>query len=108
MAAGDLTKKEDVFGTLSLVHGTIEGPASYAAGGFGPTPAKFGLTTVEFCHVQLIQSSSVLAYVGLYDHTTDKIKFYETGTVVDLPLVEIDDTTNLAAITIRFQAYGRK
>jgi len=107
MAAGDMTKHEDVFGTLNVVHGTVEGPSSYAAGGFATNPVKFGLTTVEFCSLNPVESAATLAFMPRYDHASGKIKLFEANTA-DAALVEVDDATDLDSVEIRFMALGRK
>lgn len=105
MAAGDITAIEsDIQGTQNVEYGTIELPASYAAGGPALGTAKFGLTTVNF-----VQFEQPAGYVFGYDRTNDKVKvFYGNYDGSDGPLIEVADTTNVAALVCRFRAEGRK
>ena len=57
MAAGDLTIiEEEIFGSQSIVIGTIElNAGAHGAGGYAPSAAKFGLTTVNFVDFEVVE-----------------------------------------------------
>jgi hypothetical protein len=107
MAAGDITiESQDVFGTKNVVIGTIEGEASATDGGVALSPAKFGLTDVDFVTFELIEVDADEAYASRYDYATDKVQTYECA--AGDAMQEIVATTDVHLLTFRFRAIGRK
>jgi len=111
MAAGDITIiEEEVFGSQSIIIGTMELEASaISAGGVAPATAKFGLTTVNFCHFEPIEmASGTDALLPRYDRVTDKVMIHEgDGPTTAGPLAESNEDTS-SATPLRFMAVGRK
>ena len=109
MAQGAVTViAEDVFGTRTIVIGTIELSAAYVAGGVAPSLAKFGLSTVDFVHLEPIELAAATALLPRYDRATDKVMIHEgDGPTTAGPLAQTDEALT-SAEDLRFMAVGRK
>ena len=109
MAQGDVTIiEEEVFGTQSIVIGTIELSAAYVAGGVAPSLAKFGLNVVNFVHFEPVELAATTALLPRYDRATDKVMMHEgDGPTTAGPLAESDEALT-SADDLRFMAVGRK
>lgn len=109
MAAGDITTiEEDVFGTKNVHAGSIEGPASYLAGGFALGTALFGLSSVEFVQFETVsQDAAAAGFVARYDRTNDKVQVFVGDSSAD-GMAEVADAVDLSSELFRFMAIGRK
>ena len=114
MAESDLTVVRSYHTVETDVEiGTIEGPASYAAGGFVANPGAavaskgFGLTTVDFATFELLEQGALTALMARYDRSTGRILVYESE-AIDLPFAEITDADDISSIEIRYRAEGKR
>lgn len=110
MAAGDITTVfEDVFGTHGIHVGTIEGPASYATGGFAPSDADFGFDSdLDFVVFEVVsQDAAAAAYVARYDRTNNLVQMFVGNATAD-GMAEVAAAVDLSSESIRFMAVGRK
>lgn len=109
MAIGDVTViAEDVFGTRNIVIADVALGDTYPAGGVVPSVAKFGLTTVDFVHIETVELAATTALVPRYDRATDKIMLHEgDGPTTAGPLAQTDEDCT-GATAMRVMAVGRK
>ena len=112
MAAGDITIiEEETFGTQTIIIGTFELPAvAYTAAGIAPGTAKFGLTTVNFCSMEPVETEADMskAVYPKYDRAADLVILYESASGVSAPM-DYSNVDPVANVTdVRFMAIGRK
>lgn len=76
---------------------------SYPTGGEAVTTGQFGLEVFDF-----VLGAPSGGYVPEFDHANKKLKvFYgDNNNVADGPLIEVPNTTDLAAVTFRVVAFG--
>lgn len=108
MAAGDFTLElEDARGSVHGRFGTVEGPASYSAGGFVVSPERFGFSKLRQVAFEPIRASSSSFYHAAYDRNTTRVQVFESGGA-GAPLAEVADGTDLSALAIRVKLEGRR
>jgi len=112
MATGDITIiEEETFGTQTIIIGTFLLPATaWTAAGIAPGTAKFGLTTVNFCAIEPVETEADMskALYAKYDRAGDKIFLYESASGVSAPM-DASDADPVANVTdLRFMAIGRR
>jgi len=112
MASGDIVIiEEDTWGTQTIVMGTFELPAgAYDAAGIAPSLAKFGLSTVNFCEIEPVETETNMskALFGKYDRAGDLVFLYETASVVSNPMDASNESVANNATELRFLAIGRR
>jgi len=96
MAAAVTVVRRTVWGDRKVIHATIAFDSSYPTGGEAITLADLGLKEVDFC-----MASPKAGYVPEWDDANSKMLMYwgDNNNASDGPLIEVADTTNLAAIT---------
>jgi hypothetical protein len=93
-------------GKQKIVKGTIAFDASYPTGGEPLTASQMALQVVE--HMTVHPGGGYVFEVIYSSATALLIKAYWQNEVAASVLVEVTNTTSLAALTaIRFTAYGR-
>lgn len=77
--------------------------SSYPIGGEAISAKELGLEVIEF-----VNPSPASGYVFEFDHTNKKLKaFYaDYDAAADGALIEVPDTTDLSAVTVRLVAFG--
>lgn len=115
MAVGDVTTIRDMEnGWENVLVGTVEGPSTYATGGFAlaaldggaaGSAIDFALTTVDFVAFELVEVDADEAFVARWDRATSKIQVYECLTADALQEIGAVD---ISSLDIRFRAHGRK
>ena len=112
MAESDITQvRNGHFPDFNVEVGTIEGPASYAAGGFAAQAVAaagqgFGLSVVDFVSIEPVIAGATTCLVAKYNHATWKIQGFEAE-AVDLPFTEVTDVDDLSTFEFRFFAVGK-
>ena len=109
MAVGDVTAIAKVHDSQRNVnYGTIEGPASYAAGGFALVSPGLDLSTVDFITFEVVsQDGATAAYVARWDRTNSKVQVFVGDSSAD-GMAEVANTTDLSSEIFRFKAEGRR
>ena len=102
MAAGELTNIEhEIWGTKNVVFADVEGPASYAAGGFALIPADAGLSGIVFG--SFVARKADGTWLGpLYDVVTNKLLLIESK--ASGKNAEVADAEDVSGATIRLLA----
>lgn len=78
--------------------------SSYPTGGEAVTAAQLGLATVD-----VAICSTNTGHIAQYDKANAKIKLYyaDYDAVADGALIEVPNTTNVAAVVVTVVAYGK-
>lgn len=80
---------------------SFAGPASYPTGGIAGFATALQAKTKSGRDPLVVAAGDCGGYVPVYDKTNDKLKVYWLDPTAGAkgPLVEVDDTTNLGAVT---------
>lgn len=108
LTIGTADKKVPGAEYVSIVDVTFD--SSYPAGGEAVTAADFGLNTIRTVlpAVAVDPDTADNALVVAFDHTNSKILLFWANNDggADGPLIEVADTTDVAAYTARLVVYG--
>jgi hypothetical protein len=80
----------------------ITGDTSYPTGGWPLPPSALGLDIIDF-----LECANSGGTTFEYNHTTQKLLAFRTGSGANAALAEVANATNLSAVTARVRACGR-
>lgn len=101
MALTVATTRTNVMGDQRVVYGTITFDASYPTGGEAFDKADIGLTRLDWISFNHGEDG----YVFHWDAANEKVLIFESGTA-SAGLDEQDDTGDMSAVVVEFQAFG--
>lgn len=102
--------RPELVGTKRSVSGTATFDSSYPTGGEPVTPALLGLAFLSDLDFEVASGSSTTAYIVRWDRSVASPKamvyFGDYNNAADAAFLEVPNTTDLSALTVRFTATG--